>query len=71
MSDDDMDEAKWLRAYVGKVGFVQIGFAYHGTMFLHETSTEWFERYQQLLDTADDFGRLLMDQEDLRDDDEF
>ena len=31
---------------------------------------EWFERYQQLLDTADDFGRLLMDQEDLRDDDE-
>jgi hypothetical protein len=71
MSDDDMDEAKWLRAYVGKVGFIQIGFAYHGTMFLHETSTEWFERYQQLLDTADDFGRLLMDQEDLRDDDEF
>jgi hypothetical protein len=39
-------------------------------MFLHETATEWFERYQQLLDTADDFGRLLMDQEDLRDDDE-
>lgn len=71
MSDDDMDEAKWLRAYVGKVGFIQIGFAYHGTIFLHETSTEWFERYQQLLDTADDFGRLLMDQEDLSDDDEF
>lgn len=70
MSDDDMDEAKWLRAYVGKVGFIQIGFSYHGTMFLHETATEWFERYQQLLDTADDFGRLLMDQEDLRDDDE-
>ena len=71
MSDDDMDEAKWLRAYVGKVGFIQLGFAYHGTIFLHETATEWFERYQQLLDTADDFGRLLMDQEDLRDDDEF
>ena len=71
MSDDDMDEAKWLRAYVGKCGFIQLGFSYHGMMYLHEVATEWFERYQQLLDTADDFGRLLMDQEDLRDDDEF
>src|SRR5438270_5585866 len=69
-SDDEIDEAKWLRAYVGKMGFIQLGFAYHGTIFLHEVATEWFERYQQLLDSADNFGSILMDQEDLRDDDE-
>src|SRR5260221_7053837 len=63
MSDDDMDEAKCLRAYVGKCGFIQLGFSYHGMMYLHEVATEWFERYQQLLDTADDCGRLLSDQE--------
>ena len=69
-SDEEIDEAKWLRAYVGKMGFIQLGFAYQGTMFLHEVATEWFERYQQLLDSADNFGSLLLDEQDQRDDDE-
>ena len=64
MSDDDMDEAKWLRAYVGKVGFIQLGFSYQGTMFLHEVSTEWFERYQQLLEFVEDFGDVVFEDDE-------
>ena len=69
-SDEELDEAKWLRAYVGKLGFIQLGFSYQGTMFLHEVATEWFERYQQLLDSADDFGALLMDEQDSSDEED-
>ena len=27
-SDDDLEEARWLRSYVGKTGFVQLGWPY-------------------------------------------
>ena len=43
----------WLRTYVGKTGFLQLGFAYQGTLFLYEVSTEWHERYQRVLETAE------------------
>src|SRR6516225_4628896 len=38
-NSEDMDDARWLRTYLGKAGFVQLGWAYQGTMFLHETNT--------------------------------
>jgi hypothetical protein len=49
-SDDDMEEARWLRQYIGKTGFVQLGWPYQGVVFLYEVSTDWYERYQHLLD---------------------
>ncbi|MGH9579524.1 MAG: hypothetical protein ACRD2R_00910 [Terriglobales bacterium] len=52
---DDMDEARWLRTWVGKTGFVQLGWPWQGTVFLYEVSTPWYERYQRLLDLADEF----------------
>src|SRR5512135_46638 len=36
--DEDIEEARWLRTYVGKTGFVQLGWAYQGTIFLYEVS---------------------------------
>jgi hypothetical protein len=69
-SDEELDEARWLRTHVGRVGFIQLGFSYHGTMFLYEVATDWYERYQQLLDSADDFGSILLDEHDQADDDE-
>jgi len=39
-------------------------------MFLYEVATDWYERYQQLLDSADDFGSILLDEHDQADDDE-
>src|SRR5215475_9478648 len=31
---DDVEDARWLRAHVGKVGYLQLGWAYQGSMFL-------------------------------------
>ena len=51
-----MEEARWLRNYVGKTGFIQLGWPHQGIMFLFEATTEWYERYQHLLDLVEDFG---------------
>jgi len=29
-NDEDLEDARWLRTYVGKTGFVQLGWAYQG-----------------------------------------
>jgi len=63
-SDEDLEEARWLRTYVGKTGFVQLGFANQGIMMVYEASTPWYERYQNILETAEDFAGLSMDEPD-------
>jgi hypothetical protein len=63
-SDDELDDAKWLRTHVGKTGFVQIGFPTQGVMFLYEVSTDWYDRYQRLLDIAEDYGGFVIDEQD-------
>jgi len=59
--DDDMEEARWLRSYVGKTGFVQLGWPQSGVMFIFETGTEWHRRYQRLSEMADEFDGLVFD----------
>ena len=61
---DDVEDARWLRAHAGKVGYLQLGWAYQGSMFLCEVSTEWYDRYQRLLEVSDEFGGLTMDEPD-------
>ena len=39
-NEEDMEEARWLRTYVGKTGFVQLGFPYQGIIFLYEVSAD-------------------------------
>ena len=46
----ELVEAKWLRKYAGMLGYIQLGFIYQGIVFLHETTTEWYERFQTLLE---------------------
>ncbi len=60
--DDGIEDARWMRRYIGKVGFIQLGFSYQGSVFLYEVSTEWYDRYQQLLDSAEDFGSIILDE---------
>ena len=60
-SDDDLEDARWLRTYLGKTGFVQLGFAFQGVMMLYEASTEWYEHYQRLVEVAEDFGGFAID----------
>jgi hypothetical protein len=61
---DDVEDARWLRAHSGKIGFLQLGWAYQGSMFVCDVSTEWYERYQRLLEVSDEFGGLTMDEPD-------
>ncbi|MGC2619004.1 MAG: hypothetical protein WA414_08195 [Acidobacteriaceae bacterium] len=60
----DLDEAQTLVTHIGKIGHLQLGFPYHGIMFLCETSTEWYERYQQLLESIDDLGDIVFEDGD-------
>ena len=59
-----MDEARWLRAYLSKTGYIQLGWAYQGSIFVYEVSTEWYERYQHLIELAEDFGGIAIDEPD-------
>ena len=61
-NDEDLEEARWLRTYVGKTGYVQLGFAHQGMMMVYEVSTEWYDRYQRILEMTEDFGGIPIDE---------
>jgi hypothetical protein len=61
-NEEDLEEARWLRTYLGKTGFVQLGFAHQGIMMVYEASTEWYDRYQRALELAEDFGEIPIDE---------
>jgi hypothetical protein len=65
----ELVEAQWLQKYAGKVGYIQLGFVHQGIVFLHETTTEWYERYQELLDGMESFGDILLDDPDAENED--
>jgi hypothetical protein len=60
----EMDEAQALVKHIGKIGHLQLGFPHQGIMFLCETSTEWYDRYQQMLDSIDDLGDIVFEDGD-------
>ena len=62
--DLDLDDAEALVKHVGKTGYLQLGFAHGGVMFLFETSTDWYDRFQDLMETATDLGGLVVDDPD-------
>jgi len=63
-SDSDLDEAQELMQHVGKVGYLQLGFAHGGVIFLYETATEWYDLFQELMDSVSELGHILMDDHD-------
>ena len=60
-SDEDVEDARWLRTYLGKTGFLQLGFAFQGVMMLYEIASGWYEHYQRLVEVSEDFGGLAID----------
>lgn len=60
----DVEEAQALLSQAGKIGYVQLGFAYQGMMFVHENTTDWYERYQELLESLENFSDIVFEQED-------
>ena len=66
-NDEDIEEVRWLRAYLNKVGFIQLGWAYQGTLFIYEASTDLYDRYQRIVELLDDFGGITIDESDQED----
>jgi hypothetical protein len=62
VSSDYLEDAHWLRAYIGKTGFVQVGFPQQGVMMVYEAATAWYERYQSMLEMAEDLSGLSFDE---------
>jgi hypothetical protein len=63
-------EAQFLRKYSGMLGYIQLGFVYQGLVFLHETTTEWYERFQTLLEDIESFQDIVMDHDHEHDHDD-
>lgn len=61
---DDLEEAERLVKHVGKLGLIQLGFAHQGIMFLFEAATDWYDRFQTLLDSFTEFGNMILDERD-------
>ena len=64
-SDDiEVEDAEQLMKHVGKVGYLQLGFAHQGVMFVFEAATEWYDSFQQLMETVGDLGSIVVDPHD-------
>src|SRR6266403_1778744 len=45
-------------------GFLQLGWAHQGCMFVYEAGTEWYDHYQRLRELSDDVGGFMIDEPD-------
>lgn len=60
----EVAEAQELVKHVGKTGFVQLGFAHQGVMFIFETETEWYAHFQAMMEAVSEIGRIVLDEDD-------
>ena len=57
----EVEDAEYLVAHVGKVGYLQLGFAHQGVMFVFETATDWYDSFQNLMETVAELGGIVVD----------
>ena len=57
----DLEDAEYLVRHVGKIGYLQLGFAHQGIMFIFETATEWYDQFQDLMETVSELGGIVVD----------
>ena len=60
----ELADAQYLIKHVGKTGYLQLGFAHQGVMFVFETETEWYAQFQLMLETISEIGGILLDEDD-------
>jgi len=60
----ELEDAEYLVRHVGKTGYLQLGFAHQGVMFLFETATEWYDNFQELMETVAELGGIVVDDHD-------
>ncbi len=56
-----LEEAQYLLQHTGQTGYLQLGFAHQGVMFLYEAATEWYDQFQDLMEAVSDMGGLIVD----------
>lgn len=61
---DELEEAQDLTQHVGRIGYLQLSFSSGGVLYLYEIATEWYDRFQELLDTIGDLGQIVIDDRD-------
>lgn len=60
----ELEHAQALLPYAGKIGFLQLGFVHQGVVFVHETYTDWYEHYQEILESLEDLSDVVFEQGD-------
>ena len=61
---EELEDAEYLVNHVGKVGYLQLGFAHQGVMFLFEVATDWYDSFQNLMETVTDLGGIVVEDRD-------
>lgn len=61
----DLDESLLLVNYVGRTGYLQLGFGYHGILYIYEISTAWYSRFQRLMASLGMSGNITVDGRDI------
>jgi hypothetical protein len=56
-----LDDAQDLMQHTGKTGYLQLGFAHQGVMFLYEAATDWYDQFQELMETVSNLGGIVID----------
>jgi len=64
---DDLEDVQYLVNHVGKIGYLQLGFAHQGVMFMFETATDWYDNFETLLETVANVNGLMVDDYDVDD----
>lgn len=67
--DAELIEVQWLEKHAGKIGYIQLGFVHQGIVFLHESTTEWYERYQELVEGIESLSDIVIDDHDQENED--
>jgi len=57
----ELEEVQYLVNYVGKLGYLQLGFAWQGVTYIHENSTQWYDRYQLLVEAVEELGDIVIE----------
>ncbi len=63
-SAEEIEDAEYLVNHVGKVGYLQLGFAHQGVMFIFEVATDWYDSFQSLMETVSELGGLVVEDRD-------
>lgn len=58
---EDLEEAQELTRFVGKTGYIQLGFSSGGVVYLCELATDWYDRFQELMDSVSELGQIMID----------